>query len=256
MICKWCGNKISPSDTKCKRCGKEVPALSDCGGFYDIVSKESIAAAASSARTNNVVERPVRPAAPAPVNNSDDNKTIKLALAGFVLVIVVILFVLIFVLFGKVSKLSDELDTLKQNIVEVNEKSGITGYKYEFDDEEEKEEEKETQKKPTTTKETQEPNSPPKQNSPSPPNDVPETDTKVFADDDLENIKKITFVLNGEQHQVPDENMVEITKWLKSFYMGSNEELDLRSSKEICEVKIDYNDNREVKNKTLNHRNK
>lgn len=37
MICKWCGNKLSPTNTKCKRCGKEVPALSDCGGFYDLV---------------------------------------------------------------------------------------------------------------------------------------------------------------------------------------------------------------------------
>ena len=40
MFCKWCGGKLTPSDTSCKRCGKEVPALSDCGGFYDLVSNE------------------------------------------------------------------------------------------------------------------------------------------------------------------------------------------------------------------------
>ncbi|MBR6762490.1 MAG: hypothetical protein IKM13_01920 [Clostridia bacterium] len=37
MFCKWCGGNLAPADTKCSRCGKEVPALSDCGGFYDLV---------------------------------------------------------------------------------------------------------------------------------------------------------------------------------------------------------------------------
>lgn len=37
MFCKWCGGSLAPADSKCKRCGKEVPALSDCGGFYDLV---------------------------------------------------------------------------------------------------------------------------------------------------------------------------------------------------------------------------
>lgn len=37
MFCKWCGNTLFPTETKCKRCGKEIPALSDCGGFYDLV---------------------------------------------------------------------------------------------------------------------------------------------------------------------------------------------------------------------------
>ena len=38
MFCKWCGGNLTSYDTKCKRCGREVPALSDCGGFYDLVS--------------------------------------------------------------------------------------------------------------------------------------------------------------------------------------------------------------------------
>jgi len=37
MFCKWCGGNLNPSDHKCRRCGREVPALSDCGGFYDLV---------------------------------------------------------------------------------------------------------------------------------------------------------------------------------------------------------------------------
>ena len=44
MFCKWCGGKITSSDTKCGRCGREVPPLSDCGGFYDLVpgAKEGV----------------------------------------------------------------------------------------------------------------------------------------------------------------------------------------------------------------------
>ena len=37
MICKWCGNSMETRETVCRRCGKEVPAKSDCGGFYDLV---------------------------------------------------------------------------------------------------------------------------------------------------------------------------------------------------------------------------
>lgn len=37
MICKWCGNPLTAADRTCRRCGREVPARSDCGGFYDLV---------------------------------------------------------------------------------------------------------------------------------------------------------------------------------------------------------------------------
>ena len=37
MFCKWCGADLSNSATKCTRCGKDVPAMSDCGGFYDLI---------------------------------------------------------------------------------------------------------------------------------------------------------------------------------------------------------------------------
>lgn len=39
MFCKWCGANISGSATVCDRCGRETPAMSDCGGFYDLVPK-------------------------------------------------------------------------------------------------------------------------------------------------------------------------------------------------------------------------
>lgn len=37
MICKWCGSTKKASERICPACGRESPALSDCGGFYDIV---------------------------------------------------------------------------------------------------------------------------------------------------------------------------------------------------------------------------
>lgn len=39
MICKWCGASVNAADKKCGRCGREIPALSDCGGFYDVAPK-------------------------------------------------------------------------------------------------------------------------------------------------------------------------------------------------------------------------
>ena len=37
MFCKWCGADLPNSAIRCTRCGKDVPAMSDCGGFYDLV---------------------------------------------------------------------------------------------------------------------------------------------------------------------------------------------------------------------------
>lgn len=36
MFCKNCGATIPAADEKCARCGFKAPALSDCGGFYDL----------------------------------------------------------------------------------------------------------------------------------------------------------------------------------------------------------------------------
>ncbi len=39
MICKWCGAPVDVKQGKCPACGSEIPPLSDCGGFYDVVPK-------------------------------------------------------------------------------------------------------------------------------------------------------------------------------------------------------------------------
>lgn len=58
MFCKWCGADLPDSASKCARCGKEIPALSDCGGFYDL---------APNAR-RQTAEVPVSTPAVVPVN--------------------------------------------------------------------------------------------------------------------------------------------------------------------------------------------
>lgn len=50
MICKWCGAAIDVSKRKCSVCGRDIPALSDCGGFYDIVPKAARQAASQHAQ--------------------------------------------------------------------------------------------------------------------------------------------------------------------------------------------------------------
>lgn len=100
MFCKWCGGTLAPSDTKCKRCGREVPALSDCGGFYDLVP--------GARRTETIQSRTPQPAPIQPVLVAQPERKIKrirLPLILFVLVVVVFLVIAFLVtvfVFGKV----------------------------------------------------------------------------------------------------------------------------------------------------------
>lgn len=61
MFCKWCGADLPNSAIKCTRCGKDVPAMSDCGGFYDLVPN------AKRRTAEGPVSTPVSPKA-VPVN--------------------------------------------------------------------------------------------------------------------------------------------------------------------------------------------
>lgn len=36
MFCKWCGETITTAAERCPKCGRETPAMSDCGGFYQL----------------------------------------------------------------------------------------------------------------------------------------------------------------------------------------------------------------------------
>lgn len=128
MFCKWCGGNIASSDTKCKRCGKEVPALSDCGGFYDLVP--------SAKKTSNTQPEPVAPPAkpvspprkPEPVREVEPARTKKnskksflglalLNVVGFVLVVALLL-----VIVGKVNQYSTEVNGLRNDLRTISEK--------------------------------------------------------------------------------------------------------------------------------------
>ena len=64
MICKWCGANVAVTDAKCARCGRELPALSDCGGFYDLVPKakrETLVIQAQKLQTAQHEERTNKP---------------------------------------------------------------------------------------------------------------------------------------------------------------------------------------------------
>lgn len=66
MICKFCGAELSESAGKCKRCGNEIPAMSDCGGFYDLTSKGTKLWQAENgfAPAPSMTAAPAAPAAP------------------------------------------------------------------------------------------------------------------------------------------------------------------------------------------------
>lgn len=128
MFCKWCGGNIASSDTKCKRCGKEVPALSDCGGFYDLVPN---AKKPSNIQPGPVVP-PTKPASPPrkpePTREVEPAKTKKsskkthlgltvLNVLGFVLVIL-----MLFVIVSKVNQYSTEVNGLRNDLRTISEK--------------------------------------------------------------------------------------------------------------------------------------
>ena len=122
MFCRWCGGSIASSDTKCRRCGKDVPALSNCGGFYDLVPSAKKAAnaqpelAETTAKTMSKSRQPepVRDAAPAR-NNENGRKSLTvfavLKTVGFVLALL-----LLVLSFFKVLNCASEIKGLRNDI--------------------------------------------------------------------------------------------------------------------------------------------
>lgn len=115
MFCKWCGADLSDSAVKCGRCGREVPALSDCGGFYDLVP---------SARNNGAVpvqQPPRKPERPEPVRKepmkqepqkkSGGALSLVICCVGFLLVLI-----LIFSMQGKINNCLTGLEQTHKEI--------------------------------------------------------------------------------------------------------------------------------------------
>lgn len=118
MICKWCGAKVSAVDKKCGRCGREIPALSDCGGFYDLVPNAKAAAPATV---------PVAaPSAPDPEEiarrAAAKKKAEQMALIrlGVFAVVALIIVVMLIVMIVKLSGLGKRIDALETDLAKLD----------------------------------------------------------------------------------------------------------------------------------------
>lgn len=124
MFCKWCGGKITSSDTKCGRCGREVPPLSDCGGFYDLVpgAKEGVKASpAAPAAEKQEKKVPVNTGAdrhePARKPRVDTKRNNQLLMAGAgALAMLLLILIMLLIISGRVNRNYREIQALKDSL--------------------------------------------------------------------------------------------------------------------------------------------
>ena len=104
MFCKYCGGDLAFGDLKCKRCGREVPAKSDCGGFYDLVREDQPVQAPTVIMSGSkTVTKPQTPVG-----------LIAGMIAGFA-----VLLVLVLMLFSAQDKLTQDIEDLRRDIREM-----------------------------------------------------------------------------------------------------------------------------------------
>ncbi len=126
MFCKWCGGNLAPSETKCKRCGKEIPALSDCGGFYDLVPTAKTRKTtpddmvvpdigANQQRGNSNRDHKPEPVEKAPIKKKN-NKQPLFILGLITMCCFAILFVQILLLNGKIGKQAESMANIKEEL--------------------------------------------------------------------------------------------------------------------------------------------
>lgn len=119
MFCKWCGADLSDSAVKCSRCGHEVPPLSDCGGFYDLVPSARNGGAApvqqpprkpETQRQEPVRKEPVKKE-PQKQKSSAGALSLVICCVGFLLVLI-----LIFSMQGKINNCLTGLEQTHKEI--------------------------------------------------------------------------------------------------------------------------------------------
>lgn len=115
MFCKWCGADLPNGAVKCKRCGKEVPALSDCGGFYDLVPYAKPGAVMPPSVSGQEKQTAGQPQKPEPVIVEVQNESWKKICFGLGLVCVALV-ITVAILLGLNGKLNDEVDQLNDRI--------------------------------------------------------------------------------------------------------------------------------------------
>lgn len=107
MICKQCGQPLDPAWRQCRRCGRDVPATSDCGGFYGLVPS----AAASVPQQHAPAQAPAAPL-PEPRRTRKWPGILALLLCLAVMVTVIALLLI------RLDKLNDRIDTLEEQLEE------------------------------------------------------------------------------------------------------------------------------------------
>lgn len=120
MICKWCGETLKTGDKTCKRCRREVPALSDCGGFYDLVPTAMPVEYRNtlSAEQNAPIQKPVTPIAPVLPDHEGQRAKRKNLILVIAVILVAGLLINTFVLNGKLSDANDTIDQLQSRLEE------------------------------------------------------------------------------------------------------------------------------------------
>ena len=118
MFCKWCGADLPNGVTKCKRCQKEVPALSDCGGFYDLVPYAKSGAVMPAYASGYEKSTPEQRPNTEPVIVEVQNDNWKKICFGLGLVCLTLL-ITVLILLGMNGKLSDEVERLDDRVDEL-----------------------------------------------------------------------------------------------------------------------------------------
>ncbi|MBQ9761546.1 MAG: hypothetical protein IJV82_00530 [Oscillospiraceae bacterium] len=112
MFCKNCGATISASDEKCARCGFQAPALSDCGGFYDLAPHAPKAAAPVMPKEPAPAPEAPRREVPAPARTS----TLWIAVLGGLMLLILALQVLVLV---KLADHENRIHNVSSNLSEM-----------------------------------------------------------------------------------------------------------------------------------------
>jgi hypothetical protein len=105
MFCKWCGETVSSKDLKCKHCGRDIPPLSDCGGFCNLVTKPD-----TEPTPDNV-----------PINQTTNNKNDISILAIVSSVVAIVAIVLILIINIKVNSYIDIIKDLEERVYAIEE---------------------------------------------------------------------------------------------------------------------------------------
>ena len=122
MFCKWCGNTIKLTDTSCPSCGRETPAMSDCGGFYDLKAPNIIRETGYREASNDCVVKDSLYIEKMEARYGKDRKADKahhkltVIFLGVVLVLLVLSVVISIFLFLRIGEICEDLETLQINI--------------------------------------------------------------------------------------------------------------------------------------------